>query len=101
MKILISATALVVFTSLSFLPNQRLLAQEALPVAGPAIASNNNADELPSAGPAIHSGGRQSSSRRSKQPMVISRAEPRRISRRSTVTTTAEPRRNLKAFQSY
>lgn len=94
MKIILSATALVVFTSLSFLPNQRLLAQEALPVAGPAIASNNNVDELPSAGPALQSGGRQSSSRRSKQPIVISRAEPRRISRRSTVTNTEEkPRR--------
>ncbi|MBD2197506.1 MULTISPECIES: hypothetical protein [Calothrix] len=96
MKILLSATALFVFASLSLIPSQRLLAQEALPVAGPAIASNNNDDQLPSAGPAIvarASGERQSSSRASRRSKVISRAEPRRVSRRSIADNTEAPRR--------
>lgn len=97
MKILLSATALFVFASLSLIPSQRLLAQEVPPVAGPAIASNNNNDDqLPSAGPAIvarASGERQSSSRASRRSTVIRTEAPRRVSRRSIADNTEAPRR--------
>ena len=53
MRLILSATSLVVFVSLSCLPAQRLLAQE-IPVAGSAIEQNKNTfSEPPVAGRAI------------------------------------------------
>ena len=84
MRLILSATSLVVFVSLSCLPAQRLMAQE-IPVAGSAIEQNKNTfSEPPVAGRAI-----QGSQRPRKSNQLAFRPD-KSVGRRESTTRTGQ-----------